>query len=684
MPREEEWKSFFVVTNPDAPKKDRRAKCNFCGTLILICTSGSLYRHLRLKHASEKALEPIVRRHNRRNSSNSGINDLLCRAIYGGTLPISILRDQLFRQFIDATTSSVNYALPDEQAISGLAGAELTIRMRQAISRDLSTAVGIGLTEDGWSSADMRPFLVITAHWISMNSESTAVMRKAVLALMPLYGSHTADRLREATNEVRKLYGIEHIPTETTTDNASAFCKAFPVKERSIWSSKADDDDDDDYSPDESDDESNCSDLNDDDEERELAELQNESAPSAYVDDSGISPDCAGTAHTVDELENLKSVVEEIVYGVRCSSHTDQLAVADGMAVADESIVDLLDTIYRAVKQTRQSAAMRKRLLDETGFRSIPKKNATRWNYVLRTLRRVQKIGLLVWNRIFTDQMLTDYQWHLLHALIATLQPLADATDRLQGDTYPTLGEVIPFAIELQLEFDDSNWIDNSDSDLLQMSEHRVQLESDLRDMRDKFYRSLQARFDSVVRSRLYWTATALTPHLKLLPAQSDAVPVLIMDIREDVLVHLCDVLKTIEERTSENSPPQVGKPAKKVQKFRFMQSASGSSSSSSRLSLRDKVEKELDKYISEPIVEDVDTLHYWHQVRVSGHFPLLCRAAQAILAIPASEASSERALSKAALQLKRLGFNLSDETLQRRTFLNANKEYFSFSDVKE
>jgi hypothetical protein len=86
--------------------------------------------------------------------------------------------------------------------------------------------------------------------------------------------------------------------------------------------------------------------------------------------------------------------------------------------------------------------------------RSLLKANDTRWNSTLYHLQAIVNLDSVLLAALLREQnqthlQLTPKEAVMLHELVDILQPFAEATDLTQGDSYPTIGCIVPTVVSL-------------------------------------------------------------------------------------------------------------------------------------------------------------------------------------------------------------------------------------------
>lgn len=157
---------------------------------------------------------------------------------------------------------------------------------------------------------------------------------------------------------------------------------------------------------------------------------------------------------TADQIE-VDSVVERsTTERLSCFAHTLQLTVGDGMRKLTNA-TSLLAKCSKLSNLTHQSTQFREAFERSFGSgRAIPKMNATRWNSMFDQISCINELDCMQLSDLLkaTDHLnllFTQRETAVLRELVDILRPFSEATDLLQGQTYTTIGCVVPSVVGL-------------------------------------------------------------------------------------------------------------------------------------------------------------------------------------------------------------------------------------------
>jgi len=238
------WK-YFKLENESSPT----ATCNVCNASIsrggsnrAAFNTTNLIRHLKNKHSTEYSeftqatqaktapkqhtLEETFKRREKfpRDSDKAKkITERIVEFIALDDQPIAVVENTGFRRLLELLEP--RYALPSRHYISDTALPELYNKVHDHLRGLLSDVSAIGFTTDIWSS-DVCPMslLSLTAHWI----DSTFDLKRAVLHAHQFRGSHTAEHVKQAIEEMLNTWGIDKQQVHVILrDNARNMKKAM-------------------------------------------------------------------------------------------------------------------------------------------------------------------------------------------------------------------------------------------------------------------------------------------------------------------------------------------------------------------------------------------------------------------------------------------------------------------------
>lgn len=147
------------------------------------------------------------------------LNDALIKLLTGKVLPLSLLDNTLFKDFIKLLDP--RYTLPSRNSVVKMISVKKT-QMEEKLKRDIIESKGIAVTHDGWTSINTESYGTVTAHFIDKEWR----LKSAVLETRKIVGSHTGEAIAENLRRAQKEWSLPSQPT-ATTDNAANEIKAF-------------------------------------------------------------------------------------------------------------------------------------------------------------------------------------------------------------------------------------------------------------------------------------------------------------------------------------------------------------------------------------------------------------------------------------------------------------------------
>lgn len=449
------------------------------------------------------------------------VESLAENMIVGCGLPISVVEHPQFKSFIQDLNPKLS--IPTRQSLTYKILPQLAERKRKILLKTLNEAEHIALTMDIWTDRSCHSFLAITAHTF-LNCTPTS----GLLTFCSFSGSHTGVRIAA---EIKKALEENHLEGKVSvmvTDNASNMKRAFDVlKELQLQQTDAELDDD----------------------HGEQDEEDDEEADEGVLDDDTVWED-------VEEEERINQLVSKhFTSRLPCFAHSIQLVVKDGLAKLTSSAVRRLNAkCTKLCNMVHQSAVFRDAFEAEFGAgRSLPRANDTRWNsmfYHMQSIANLDTTKLTCLLRTQNQQRLviTKKERDILLELLEILQPFADATDLTQGDSYPTIGCIIPSVVSL-------------DNCLLDMSTRAVHHGAIVKALRESLRRRFEGLFqrikilpiavnvepaDATFGSEIYPLASLLDPSYGLLWLDDHAV------LWKESHVDLVDVNERVKAVTQE------------------------------------------------------------------------------------------------------------------------------------
>lgn len=141
----------------------------------------------------------------------------------------------------------------------------------------------------------------------------------------------------------------------------------------------------------------------------------------------------------------------------RCAAHTLQLAINDGLAIEESSLlIKKASDVVSAFRHSYTRTAALQSYLNALGLleRRLQQKCPTRWDSTFRMLERLAELraGIttaLSDRKIFTSSIaakleLCEHDWVQIELLVEVLRPLQQATTVLCSDTSITISLIRP------------------------------------------------------------------------------------------------------------------------------------------------------------------------------------------------------------------------------------------------
>ncbi|XP_034248990.1 zinc finger BED domain-containing protein 1-like [Thrips palmi] len=269
-------------------------------------------------------------------------------------------------------------------------------KQRKFIESILDFIESLTITTDMWSSRAQDSFLACTVQFIVLNlAQSKFVLKHLTLDLIPFPGSHTSDRICEATMEMVRNIGVncEEVKVYIITDNASNMVAA-------------------------------------------LAEpsLQKSLNPK-------IAPILRESREWTDHL--------------RCTDHTLQLVIGDarkeiGFNTIIEKVVSIVNRY--SYSNVAKENLKKKQVETKTVQHSLITHVATRWNSEFLMMDRFleQKTPITLELSDAGEENLTALQWKMVEGYVEVLKPIAMFTADLGSTKQPTPSMVIPVVFEIK------------------------------------------------------------------------------------------------------------------------------------------------------------------------------------------------------------------------------------------
>lgn len=336
--------------------------------------------------------------------------------VVGCNLPLSLSEHPSFRQFIHDVDPK--FVLPSRRHISYNLIPAMWERKKTAIYDIMNTTRSVSLTVDIWTDRVMHSYLALTAHTFLKYTPQSYLLKFAAFD-----GSHTGVRIAEAMTAAIEEFGLDEKVTFIVSDNASNMKKAFDVMNAVRTMQEPSEECDNDQSED-----------------------------SQFVfDDEELWQDL----QTVDLAPVTEVIEHQCVTRLSCFAHTSELVVRDGVTKLPTA-TGVLAKVSKTANVVHQSAKFRAAFEEKFGSncKSIPSTNATRWSSLHSQLKAVAQLDQTKLADVLREQslhnlVLTQREHASLLELVEILDPFAEATDLCQGQSYTTIGCVVPCIVSL-------------------------------------------------------------------------------------------------------------------------------------------------------------------------------------------------------------------------------------------
>ena len=242
----------------------------------------------------------------------------------------------------------------------------------------------------------MRAYIGITGHFTE-----DFKLQSVMLACHRFKGSHTADNILAAYQQVLATYNVEDKVAAVITDNAANMLKAFIT----------------------------------------LPGMYRDAVDNLDIEDEDD-----------DEYEMITSFDFDVVgEHISCFLHTLQLVVKEGL----QNIGAVSSTIAKASKMVSyvRKSSLASDLLD--GGPKLQAKNDTRWNSTNKMLKSILHADTEKLDQLDCPTKLTKYELTLIREVTDILSPFESATTQCEGQNIVTSSLVIPCVRGLRAEMEE-------------------------------------------------------------------------------------------------------------------------------------------------------------------------------------------------------------------------------------
>ena len=365
-----------------------------------------------------------------------------------------------------------------------------------------------------------------------------------------------------------------------------------------------------------------------------------------------------------DNAANMvKAMRDAALPSFGCFAHSLQLVVEDGV-LAQRAVLDLLALCRKIVGHFKHSTTAYSRLREIQERLDLPKHRLqqdvkTRWNSSLYMVQSIleQKVALAAYATENDLAVLTPYQLDLAGKVVAALQPIEEITKAISADS-TSIAVVIPLIR------------------MLTKTLEKHHNDAGIRTMKKEMFKSLQKRFKNIENNEHAVIATFVDPRFKnkFFTGSSERV-------NANLLVQ--EKLKKVQSEdfvngatSSEASEPPSKRPRTEIwEAFTEIIVESGSS-----LMADNDENYEIERYLSEPLIDFHTSNCYTWWNENSKRYPCLSKLAQGYLSAPPTSVPSERLFSGASIIYDDKRNRLAPERAETLLLIKNNfQHYFNF-----
>lgn len=516
-------------------------------------------------------------------------------------LPHTIVAKKGFLRFIKVAVPG--YAPPTYETLRTSRIPALYSELKEKVKTELSRCESVSVTMDIWSSSNLSSFLGVTVSCVSIDFKP----KMFHIACREMTSRHTGENILDLFTDIAEEFGIQNKILRAVVDNAGNMGRMGD-----LWLE-------------------NNEKLEDD-------EFESEDEEGEEQEESG---DEVTFAHLCQQP-----------WATKCLAHTIQLVVKDGFR-STSSFETTISKAKKFVNSVRKSTIDQPRVREAVGF-SLTPAVPTRWNSTLRMIKSVVRlmrtspdlVSELSVVKKDHKMKLTPSEIRILESIIECLEPLAEATDRLQAEA-ETAGQVLPLLRLLQQR-------------LAEVEKHQI-APPGLVTFAAEMGKSLARRTEAYWKDPVFITAAVLDPRFKTSFMNNKA--------EIDELKAVVEKYLTANDSTTCSSPvlSARSKEATVTETPSLFDDLPDLEESSTTGTVHD----ELQKYLNERRVARSDSpLAFWRNREAS---PKLTAVAKKVFGVPATSGSSERLFSTAGYLSRSLRNRIGARLLEQKMFIKRN-----------
>ena len=374
------------------------------------------------------------------------INRKLAVTIATSSLPVNIVNNSAFKEFVEELNPSARMASKDKMRKEVN---QIWTDVRETIDRSLKKCRRVSITTDIWSTKGCTSsYLGVTVHYYNPETKSRGANK---IACREFPVRHTAENIADLLLKVLKEFSIDRKLTHMVLDNGSNMVKAVRVFNKDNRGGGQEDDGQDDDQEDE-----NINDeIDSSDEETETDETEEADVVAREVI-------AEVEEHEARERQIDDALSYEMVRRGACFSHTMQCAIHRVAKTRSLKFGKVMKKTKKYVNKYRKSI----RAKDVLGATSFKKKLIgyvkTRWfsdlamcKSIIEAFEKPDKPLSILTEKLGWDCEITLQDIRTLKLYCEILEPFAKHTDILGGENYSTIQLVYPTLVDLQTHLDE-------------------------------------------------------------------------------------------------------------------------------------------------------------------------------------------------------------------------------------
>ena len=367
---------------------------------------------------------------------------------------------------------------------------------------------------------------------------------------------------------------------------------------------------------------------------------------------------------TVDNAANIQKAMVDILSWkcLGCFGHTINLCVKAGLKQRQvETAVarcSRLVTFFRKSSRAAHILQTKQEALEKPKHKLIQEVD-TRWNSTYDMVERVMEQQVPICATLIEmkrmDLLPKDTECRLLEGVLKVLKPFKDVTVQVSAEKYVTTSAIQPLIHHLTQKA-----LRVEDADSLA-----------IKSMKQEMAKNLQSRYQEPAVKELLDFACFVDPRFKSMPfLDANKHEELHEDFVTEVMMNITPDAELDSDREQEDLEP----PSKKAKTGLGMLLGDMFTipATKKRMSIRERAEQEMHKYIHEPSPSvDANILQWWRQN--CNRFPAIAEIARKRLCVPATSTPSERLFSKAGCIINSKRAALEPENASMLCFLAEN-----------